>query len=637
MEYNELSRLLASEDKDTVREAAFVAGEARCVMAVPLLAGLLRSGNKGIHEAAESALRKIGGPETVSELVPLLRSEDVPLRNVAMEILRGIPGMDLGPIIELLKDPDPDQRIFAADILGRSGVAAAVAPLCHALLHDPESNVRCQAAVSLGEVGDKSAAGCLSKALCDEEWVQFAAIEALTKIGDESCLGMLIGALSSSSDLVASMIVDGLGTMGNMKAAPLLLGTMDGVAPALRVRMALAVVRLLGAKGLALLGATERESLGRSLAEAVDDEDPEIQTAAVRGLSHLGCRQAASRIITMAGRLDPVADHDKLDIIAQALTHLAPLEVMEEALLHGSWKEGVVVARAMAGLRGGRSADVLKKAFWDKDRDLQREIISALRAVGGTGDAGFFLDVLERHEDGHILKESLCCLGQTMKYGQAAEPMFRFLEHPYDDVKEVALDCLVALGTGAITERFRRMLRSPVPVSRLMAVYALGKLGGPELLAELRESLEDEVPEIRKIALEAIAGKCGLTDDVLRVVVSRLHDESREVRLTLVRILGGCGGKEVEPYLLEALRDDHDWVRIRAIEALGERGAADAVEQLLPLIKDPNKLIALKVVEALGRISSPEAFQALMGVLGGEDPELAAGAGEILSRIRTGS
>jgi HEAT repeat protein len=57
----------------------------------------------------------------------------------------------------------------------------------------------------------------------DEEWVRFAAIEALTKIGDESCLGMLIGALSGSSDLVASMIVDGLGAMGNMKAAPLLL------------------------------------------------------------------------------------------------------------------------------------------------------------------------------------------------------------------------------------------------------------------------------------------------------------------------------------------------------------------------------------------------------------------------------
>jgi HEAT repeat protein len=84
---------------------------------------------------------------------------------MAMEILRGIPGMDQGPVIELLKDPDPDQRIFAADILGRSGAAAAVAPLCRALLHDPESNVRYQAAVSLGEVGDKSAAECLGQAM----------------------------------------------------------------------------------------------------------------------------------------------------------------------------------------------------------------------------------------------------------------------------------------------------------------------------------------------------------------------------------------------------------------------------------------------------------------------------------------
>jgi hypothetical protein len=80
----------------------------------------------------------------------------------------------------------------------------------------------------------------------------------------------------------------------------------------------------------------------------------------------------------MAGGLDPVADHDRIDIIAQALTHLAPIEAMEAALLHGSWKEGVVVVRAMAGLRGDRYAGILKKAFWTKDRDLQREIISAL-------------------------------------------------------------------------------------------------------------------------------------------------------------------------------------------------------------------------------------------------------------------
>ena len=49
--------------------------------------------------------------------------------------------------------------------------------------------------------------------------VQFAVIESLAKIRDESSVSALIGALSKSSDLVASMIVDTLGEIGNIKAA----------------------------------------------------------------------------------------------------------------------------------------------------------------------------------------------------------------------------------------------------------------------------------------------------------------------------------------------------------------------------------------------------------------------------------
>ncbi len=57
----------------------------------------------------------------------------------------------------------------------------AVEPLCDALLKDPEVNVRYQAAVSLGDLANPAAARCLNKAMQDDEWVQYAVIEALAK------------------------------------------------------------------------------------------------------------------------------------------------------------------------------------------------------------------------------------------------------------------------------------------------------------------------------------------------------------------------------------------------------------------------------------------------------------------------
>ena len=45
---------LRSDDVDAVREAAFSAGEQRCVEAVPLLVEHLKSRNLGIQEAADA-------------------------------------------------------------------------------------------------------------------------------------------------------------------------------------------------------------------------------------------------------------------------------------------------------------------------------------------------------------------------------------------------------------------------------------------------------------------------------------------------------------------------------------------------------------------------------------------------------
>lgn len=635
-EHDELLSQLQSGDVELEREAAFAAGAAQVEEAVPLLAKLVQSQNLGVQEAADRALRQIGGPSVVRAVAPLLRSDDPPARNIAMDVMREVGHQDFATLVELLHDQDPDMRIFASDILGSTDTLQAVSPLCDALLKDPEVNVRYQAAVSLGALGKPEAATCLNKALADDEWVQFAVIESLAKIRDESSVSALVGALGKSTDLVASMIVDALGEIGNIKAVSMLIKRLDESPTALRNKICKAVVHILGGKSLALLSEKQREQFGEYLLAALNDEDIEIQDAAMHGLAFVGVAHASKAILDLAATLDPDRDQDRLELAIHSLSAMGLDPALQDALTARDHAKAMVAVEAMARIGGTEVSEILRNAFWTCDRDLQREIIArALLKVGEAEAIDFFLDVLSRHDDGTVLKGALAFLGQKMRVGKAADAIFALLQHPYDDVKEAALDACIALGDATMTERFRALTQSGEPLDRLMAVYALGRIDPEGNLEMLKAALEDEIPDIRKVALEAVATLCSPGGDGMDLLVSRLSDESREVRLAVVEQIGQhCSLGEGTKYLVQALNDSDDWVIIRAMEALAMRSAKEAVPELVGLLDSPNKLVALKVIETLGEIGGKVAFRALLEILNAEDQELAEAAESAISKIQ---
>lgn len=633
-EHDDLLSQLESGDVEVQREAAFAAGDARAEEAVPALIMLVKSENLGVQEAADRALRQIGGPAVVKGVIPLLRSDDPPARNIAMDVLREVGDQDFSTLVELLHDPEVDIRIFASDIIGSTNTSMAVTHLCDALLKDPEVNVRYQAAVSLGVLGLPEAAKCLNKALLDEEWVQFAVIEALAKIRDETSVSALVGALSRSTDLVASMIVDALGEIGNVKAVTMLIKRLDESPAALRNKICKAVVKILGGKSLTLLSESERLKFGEYLLAAMSDEDTEIQDAAVLGLAFAGGAKSAKAVLDLASSLDPDLDQDRLDLAVNSLSIMGLTPALSEAVLQGSTTLTMVAVEALARIGGLAVSELLMQAFWKRDRDSQREIVRALIHVGGEEAVPFFLDVLERHDDGTVLKGAMLFLGEKMRVAQAADLVFSKLEHPYDDVKEAALEACVALGGTDLVEHFREMAKHSEPLNRLMAVYALGKINPEDNLEELKVALEDEVPDIRKVALEAVASLCGSHDEGMSLMVSRLSDESREVRLAVVEQIGKCSLAEGSQYLIQALDDSDDWVRIRAMEALGQRMDERAIPHLIGLLESPNTLLALKVIETLGEIGGKTSFRALLDILGKDDPELSAAAEEAIAKIQ---
>jgi HEAT repeat protein len=638
--------LLQSPHIEAQREGAFLAAEARMEEAIPLLVQLLHSPSPGVQEAVDMALRHLGGRVTVEALLPLLRENDPVPRNLAMDLLRSLAGPHQDALLPLLTDPDPDVRIFTADILGACGDATAVPPLCDALLHDPDVNVRYQAAVSLGELGYPEAASALNRALGDDEWVRFAVIEALMKIGHESSIQALAGALKDSSELVASMIVDALAAMGNRKAAPLLLARMHDAPDALRNKMVRAVVRLLGPKALSWLPEAERASFGRYLRIALDDEDPDIQDAAMHGLGAIGNGEAAGRMLALAATINPDQDPERLEKAIEAIASLshtsAPaLEAALDAALHATDDEALATVAVAVSDRLGTPEAALRLAevFPLHGRDMQRRMSAVMARHGDQRLHDRFREILATATDGTVLKNALAFLGTTLRCRHCAPEILDFLQHPYNDVKEAALEAAVAIGGPEVEAHFLEMAHSPAPLERFLAAAALGRLGAERFARELTHLLQDPVEDVRRIALDALA-PVAQEDAAIREALRPLaHDESAPVRLALAEAAASLA--EADPAweeLVAAFLDDNDdWVRVRAMETLAERRATRFAPRLITLVQSDNTLLAIKAVETLGRMGGQAAFHALLAALANPNPDIQAAAERALDALDTAS
>lgn len=117
-----------------------------------------------VREAMFTSLARIGTAQSVSGVIPLLRSDDASLRTGALDALRAMPAAAVRESLpQLLRDADSDVRLLSCEIARRLPAADATALLCELLEDEYEANV-CAAAVDvLAEVGDIAALPVLER------------------------------------------------------------------------------------------------------------------------------------------------------------------------------------------------------------------------------------------------------------------------------------------------------------------------------------------------------------------------------------------------------------------------------------------------------------------------------------------
>ncbi|WP_228282444.1 HEAT repeat domain-containing protein [Rubrobacter tropicus] len=163
--------------------------------AVPQITQLLSYEDETVRAVAARALARIGTPEAAASLSQTLNDPSELTRLRMAENLERIGAVATASLVETLDAGNPRARVLAARVLGNLRAADA-RPALRETLTGPDDEVpidlKAQATLALGKIGDPEDVPVLVKASESEEWpVRAQAANALERIGEASTIPAL--------------------------------------------------------------------------------------------------------------------------------------------------------------------------------------------------------------------------------------------------------------------------------------------------------------------------------------------------------------------------------------------------------------------------------------------------------------
>jgi len=171
--------------------AAFALGDMAVEDAVGPLLEAVEDPDRDVRAASARSLGRLRAVDAVEPLVRRLADGSLP-GIVAGSALLQIGDAALPELHALLRRPDSEVRVVAAELIGLLGSASDAAGL-QPLLDDPDPRLRARAAASIGRVAARRAAEGLVRALDDEdEGVRAAAARSLGEVREPQAVAALL-------------------------------------------------------------------------------------------------------------------------------------------------------------------------------------------------------------------------------------------------------------------------------------------------------------------------------------------------------------------------------------------------------------------------------------------------------------
>jgi HEAT repeat protein len=376
------------------REAEYLA-ELGSEKAIPALIEALDNENDYFRRSAATALASIAGRDALPVFIPMLENKDndIQTRKMAARSIGHIDSRKALPVLErILNDEDEDVELketvtlALCEIGSRKSVEQIVPLLKHHSLWYRERAIE-----ALGEIGSERSVPALIEVVSnDASEIRFAAIRALGQIGGETAQAFLMKALDEGEAETRVAAIKALAEMNTKEADwpardppydPFHNAAIAGdklhcaiighlYDPFDEVRIAV----------MDAMGEIGGEGAVRTVALAVDHENPSIRLAAVKALKKIP-REKTLFLHLIALKDESV---EVRIVAAQALGNLGESEA-EPALIKALSDEYYNVQEAAAVSLGqlgtGKAIPHLKKALEGPDHRVRRAAKKSIREI----------------------------------------------------------------------------------------------------------------------------------------------------------------------------------------------------------------------------------------------------------------
>jgi HEAT repeat protein len=185
---------------------------------------------------------------------------------------------------------------------------------------------------------------------------------------------------------------------------------------------------------------------------------------------------------------------------------------------------------------------------------------------------------------------------------QRIAALMPLLKDSVPEVQAVAAAAIERLENSAGLEAILVTLKNGDIGTRVRAIYALGEIGGEQVLKPLIYCAARPEEELRSAAVAAL-GKVTQQPEAVKTLLAALQDQSEAVQAQALAALANAHPAEVPANHLFPFLELSDGLReAEAARTIGRLGITSLAQWLLPLLDSPHISTRLAAAEALGRI-----------------------------------
>jgi len=640
-----LLEALSARNADTVRFAAYTLGEIRAAQAVPALVPLLASPNAEIRQHvayalgmirdkaatdaliialkdvdpvvrgyAATALGEIGDPRAKEALIAALRTEDASVVNMATSLYNLGSEEVVDILVGKLRDPNPNNRLYAIYALGKISDPKMVHPLVEAL---DSAEIGWLAAKALVNIGQPALQPLLEALFSENRSVRLYATYALGEIRDPKAARGVLRMLGDTDPLVVDTAAEALVTIGEHSVIPAVIQLLGSPEPRVRQR------------ALDVLGGLGDASLAERITPLIGDPDREVVKSAIAALG----KTRSVGTCMLAGRLLALPGEDLQDSLRVAFLAMGePAVACLSSVLESASGEPLVRAIYLLGkLKAADAVGQIIQRLHDPNPAVRRFAAIALTEIGDPRAEEYFVGLLGDKDPAlrTYATVGLMSIGGRISIrlllASLNDPETRWLAvRILDKIGSRDVDSLIGALKDERTGWYAQQALTKLDAAVLPQLEE--RLKGPD--AAIREGVARVMGEVRDRRavgplLEAIqsAGDTGRNSATALIqiadpasvepLIELLGNQTEQVRLYAAYALGGLKDRRAVPALSRSLADASSSVRGIAAHALGQIGSRDATTALVACIDDTSAHVRATAAYALARIGDRAAMPRL--------------------------